>query len=201
MKINKQIRIIFYLIIAFLVLNACTSAGKIDISLSAENKFPVISISNPSGKDVIINPASSTKGSIGFQKDGLINWVKGMPSIQNIVNGENYIWGINSGTKIKLQAVRENDDLSLQLSLVNEASETPDKRYINFKAGEDEYLTGLFERVVDGRQNLSWQEGIKTAMNLRGENVEMKLKPTVSAYAPFYVSSASYGFFVRGTWP
>ena len=38
-------------------------------------------------------------------------------------------------------------------------------------------------------------------MNLRGERVEMKLKPTVSAYAPFYISSANYGFFAHGTWP
>ncbi len=201
MKFNKQIRIIFYLVIASSVLNACTGTGKIDISLSSENEFPVISISNPSGKDVIINGVSRDTGSIGFQKDGVTTWIKGMPSRQSIAGGESFIWEINTGTKVRLQVAKDNDDLNLKLSLLKEDSQAADKWYINFKAGEDEYFTGLMERVVDGRQNLSWQDGIETAMNLRGENVEMKLKPTVSAYAPFYISSSGYGFFVRGTWP
>src|SRR5688572_4499191 len=65
----------------------------------------------------------------------------------------------------------------------------------------DEYYTGLMERVVDGPQQASWAPGIKTAMNLRGQKLDMLVKPTLSLYAPFYVSSRNYSLFIKGTWP
>lgn len=68
-------------------------------------------------------------------------------------------------------------------------------------ASGDEFFTGLFERTVDGNQKESWKAGIETAMDLRGEVVEMIIKPTLSLYTPFYISSANYGLFVDGTWP
>jgi len=68
-------------------------------------------------------------------------------------------------------------------------------------AGPDEYYTGLMERVVDGPQQASWASGIKAAMNLRGQKVDMILKPTTSVYAPFYLSSRGYATFVKGNWP
>jgi alpha-glucosidase (family GH31 glycosyl hydrolase) len=72
---------------------------------------------------------------------------------------------------------------------------------MNVAASNDEYFTGLFERTVDGNQNESWKEGITTAMNLRGEEVDMFVKPTLSLYTPFYLSSNGYGLFFEGTWP
>ena len=68
-------------------------------------------------------------------------------------------------------------------------------------ASQDEYFTGLMERVVDGRQEASWAPGIQAAMDLRGQKVDMIVKPTTSVYAPFYISSRGYGLFVKGTWP
>jgi alpha-glucosidase (family GH31 glycosyl hydrolase) len=68
-------------------------------------------------------------------------------------------------------------------------------------AAPDEYFTGLMERVVDGPQSASWAPGITAGMNLRGQRVDMIVKPTTSLYAPFYLSSRGYGVFVRGTWP
>ncbi len=65
----------------------------------------------------------------------------------------------------------------------------------------DEYFTGLMERVVDGPQGASWAPGIQAAMDLRGQQVDMLVKPTTSIYAPFYLSSRGYGIFVKGTWP
>jgi alpha-glucosidase (family GH31 glycosyl hydrolase) len=65
----------------------------------------------------------------------------------------------------------------------------------------DEYYTGLMERVVDGAQALSWAPGITSAMNLRGQKVDMIVKPTTSIYSPFYLSSKGYAIFVKGTWP
>jgi alpha-glucosidase (family GH31 glycosyl hydrolase) len=82
---------------------------------------------------------------------------------------------------------------------------TPDTGIIRWGFGidakPDEYYTGLMERVVDGPQQASWAPGISTAMDLRGQRVEMIVKPTTSVYAPFYLSSRGYAVFVKGTWP
>ena len=68
-------------------------------------------------------------------------------------------------------------------------------------AAPEEYFTGLMERVVDGPQRASWAPGITAAMDLRGQRVDMIVKPTTSVYAPFYLSSRGYAVFVKGTWP
>jgi alpha-D-xyloside xylohydrolase len=57
------------------------------------------------------------------------------------------------------------------------------------------------ERTVDGPQQASWAPGIKPAMNLRGQKVDMILKPTTSVYAPFYLSSRGYATFAKTDWP
>ncbi len=68
-------------------------------------------------------------------------------------------------------------------------------------AGQNEYFTGLMERVVDGNQRASWAPGITEAMDLRGQTVDMILKPTTSVYAPFYISCRGYGVFAKTDWP
>lgn len=68
---------------------------------------------------------------------------------------------------------------------------------ISIECGEDEYFTGLAERVVDGPQQASWAPGLKEAMNLRGQRVEMLVKPATSVYASFYLSSRGYGLFAK----
>ena len=68
-------------------------------------------------------------------------------------------------------------------------------------ATADEYFTGLMERVVDGPQADSWKMGLTNTLNLRGQKVDMILKPTTSVYAPFYISSHNYAIFVKGNWP
>jgi alpha-glucosidase (family GH31 glycosyl hydrolase) len=68
-------------------------------------------------------------------------------------------------------------------------------------AGEKEYFTGVMERVVDGPQQASWQPDRTEALNLRGQKIDVILKPTLSVYAPFYISSRGYGLFVQGNWP
>lgn len=72
---------------------------------------------------------------------------------------------------------------------------------LEVEAGKDEYYTGLMERVVDGPQRASWAPGLKAAMDLRGQKVDMIIKPTTSVYAPFYLSSRGYAVFVLGNWP
>ena len=68
-------------------------------------------------------------------------------------------------------------------------------------ASTNEYFTGLMERVVDGPQQESWKVGLTNTLNLRGQKVDMILKPTMSVYAPFYISSHNYAIFVKGNWP
>jgi alpha-D-xyloside xylohydrolase len=69
------------------------------------------------------------------------------------------------------------------------------------KASAKEYFTGIMERTVDGPQQNSWAPGIQQTLNLRGQKVDMILKPTMSVYAPFYISSRGYAVFVKGDWP
>jgi alpha-D-xyloside xylohydrolase len=72
---------------------------------------------------------------------------------------------------------------------------------LTVRAEADEYYSGLMERVVDGPQQASWAPGINAGLNLRGQKVDMLVKPTTSVYAPFYLSSRGYGVFIKGTWP
>jgi alpha-D-xyloside xylohydrolase len=45
-------------------------------------------------------------------------------------------------------------------------------------ADTNEYFTGLMERVVDGPQQNSWATNLTAAMNLRGQKVDMFVRPT-----------------------
>ncbi len=68
-------------------------------------------------------------------------------------------------------------------------------------ADKDEHFCGLLERVVDGGQGESWRPKMKEALDLRGQKVEMFVKPTVALYAPFYLSSGGYAMLAEGSWP
>ncbi len=93
------------------------------------------------------------------------------------------------------------DGLNFLLSFSAQPSQDIQKWGFSIDAGKQEFYTGLMERVVDGPQRESWMPGLKEAMNLRGQKVEMILKPSTSVYAPFFLSSRGYGVFVKGTWP
>ena len=69
------------------------------------------------------------------------------------------------------------------------------------KVFENEHFTGLMERVRGTNDKESWRPGITTALDLRGEQVSMFVRPTVAIYAPFYLSSRGYGLWVNTTWP
>lgn len=103
------------------------------------------------------------------------------------------------GRQVSITVVPKNGQFEIQLG----AEPATDIKGWGFsiEAGRDEYFTGLMERTVDGPQQASWAPGIKPAMNLRGQKVDMLLKPTTSVYAPFYLSSRGYGLFVKTDWP
>jgi alpha-D-xyloside xylohydrolase len=103
------------------------------------------------------------------------------------------------GRVVALRVTRETKNFSVHLTA------KPDSGIIRWglslEALNDEHYTGLMERVVDGPQQASWAPGIKRGMDLRGQKVDMIVKPTTSVYAPFYLSSRGYAVFVKGTWP
>ena len=103
------------------------------------------------------------------------------------------------GRMVKVSVVPQGNNFNVSLS----ADKNDDiiKWGVQIDALADEYYTGLMERVVDGPQQASWKPGITEAMNLRGQKVDMILKPTTSVYAPYYLSSRGYAVFVRGNWP
>jgi len=76
-----------------------------------------------------------------------------------------------------------------------------EKLGVRLRVGEAEGFYGLMERVVQGSQGLSWKPGITEGLDLRGQTVDLYTLPTVSIYAPFFVSSAGYGVFVESDWP
>jgi alpha-D-xyloside xylohydrolase len=103
------------------------------------------------------------------------------------------------GRVVSLTVLPEGDNYMVRLS--TRSAEGIVKWGFDIDAKEDEYFTGLMERVVDGPQQASWAPGLKEAMNLRGQKVDMLVKPTTSVYAPFYLSSRGYGLFVKTDWP
>jgi alpha-D-xyloside xylohydrolase len=103
------------------------------------------------------------------------------------------------GRVISVAIGRELSNVSLKFSAQPDADIR--KWGMALEAGTNEYFTGLMERVVDGPQEASWARNITKAMNLRGQTVEMIVKPTLSVYAPFYLSSVGYAVAVQGNWP
>ncbi len=107
--------------------------------------------------------------------------------------------GMSDGRVVTLAVEPRGSDYVVRFSA------TPNTDVIRWgfalEATADEYFTGLMERVVDGPQQASWARGIRQAMDLRGQKVEMKVNPTTSVYAPFYLSSRGYGVFAQTNWP
>ncbi len=189
--------------LSMMLLFSCTESGRVKVRVSEINDFPVFEISHPGGTDIRFRPASNDTGSIGFAAGGEIFWLTGEPARTDRKGGiTTFIWDIQTVGKVEIRISENKDVIDFQLNMLEEDSlKKPEKWFINAGAGDGEYFTGVFERVVDGPQGNSWKESIETALDLRNERVEMQVKPTVSAYAPFYLSSNNYGFYVEGTWP
>jgi alpha-glucosidase (family GH31 glycosyl hydrolase) len=66
---------------------------------------------------------------------------------------------------------------------------------------KNEAIYGLTERTVSDKTQSESYPAEVGGLDRRGELVRMWVVPTISAYAPFYISSRGYGMFVEGTWP
>src|SRR5512132_2227769 len=65
----------------------------------------------------------------------------------------------------------------------------------------DERVYGLTERIVDDLNASELTPQPVGTLDRKGERVSMYVRPTISAYAPFYQSSNGYGSFVDGSMP
>ncbi|HPR32705.1 MAG TPA: glycoside hydrolase family 31 protein [Prolixibacteraceae bacterium] len=187
------------LLCGFGLLTACSSGEGFRFQTDRETGFTEFTIDHPFGKNLSFQ-AGAQSGAVGYILAGDTVWLAGKPKrAESESQAVVYRWA-DAEPVAQLTVQRKGEDRILHFSIENDKLQ-PSAWLLNVAAGEEAYFTGVFERVVDGSQRESWKEGITTGLNLRGERVEVKLKPTVSAYAPFYISSENYGFFVHGTWP
>ncbi len=190
-------KFLFYLFL-LAIITSCSQPN--EVALSLKDNFPILLLANEPYNPIAIEPVSPEKGSIGFSWADSIYWLRGLPDQSRDTSVIHYSWETEAG-KVLLEATIEEMNINFNLKLAGNDTPLPMHWYVNFAATPGEYFTGAFERVVDGQQALSWKPGQENALNLRGQHVDIKLRPTVSAYAPFYLSSNNYGMYVKGTWP
>jgi len=177
-----------------------------NMQLVFENNQHVISI-NDNFLHSPLKLFTPDEGLLYYRTMDGIHWVSGNPDSINSTNNRLFAeW--NSNDKTILVHIKTGEGIiseigGRQYSLAFTATPGDDILEWGFSlnATPDEYFTGLFERTVDGDQARSWEKGITTAMDLHGEAVDMLVKPTLSLYNPFYISSRGYGLFTKGTWP
>lgn len=184
------------------LLAACRERPRVSVHPAGKNHYPVIRIHSGGSKPVTIFPCDEHRGSIGFISKGDTVWLSGKAHYTKTTEKSGvFRWSVGDGRKVTLETGNDGSDFSFNLSLKSPEGNQPEGWVVNLKADRSEYFTGVFERVVDGPQSVSWADSISEGLNLRGQKVEVHLKYTVSAYAPFYLSSAGYGFMVYGSWP
>lgn len=191
---------ILYLLITIPILS-CSNDRLLRLSITDESEFTCFTIDNNNLKAPfkITADKSENKGAVFFETTEGKTWLTGSPLITE--DGQEQYkseWDID-GRNITVAFTRENGKYSF--SFKAEPDSDILKWGLNISATSDEYFTGLLERTVDGHQKESWKKGIITAMNLRGQEVNMLIEPTLSLYCPFYLSSNGYGLFIEGTWP
>lgn len=114
--------------------------------------------------------------------------------------GVEYIYRITDERKARIM-IMPADHGGVKLRFRIDDKDEGERLGLRMKVSPDEAFYGLMERVVQGNQNLSWEEGMTEALDLRGQEVDLFIRFTVSAYSPFFLSSAGYGVYVESDWP
>ncbi len=70
-----------------------------------------------------------------------------------------------------------------------------------FSLADGEHIYGLTERIVDSVIDSELVPIEAGTLDRRGEELTMYVRPTISAYAPFYQSSRGFGVLTAGTMP
>ncbi len=194
----KQIPILFnWLMVCILILYLEGCHENTWIQIDVPNGYPVFTISDENISSPLVIKGDT--GAVYFKTVEGETELKGRPNeISNRDNAVEAKWILNE-REIILSFEKIDGACYFSFRALPDSGITG--WGMSLVASEDEYFTGLFERVVDGDQKESWKKGIAEAMNLRGQEVDMIIKPTLSLYTPFYLSSNGYGLFIEGTWP
>ncbi|HPS13930.1 MAG TPA: glycoside hydrolase family 31 protein, partial [Prolixibacteraceae bacterium] len=201
MKCAKAIVSIFPLVVFLLSFSSCEKNQLVELGYMGDDEFISLGINDEKVKFplLFVTDKQATESAIYFETAKGKQFITGEPDEEkNEVTLFSGTWN-KENRKVTLTVVKSEGGYRYSFTAI------PDDDIIGWGMGlaatPDEYFTGLFERTVDGDQNKSWEKGITSAMNLRGETVDMLIKPTLSLYSPFYLSSNGYGLFVEGTWP
>jgi len=201
MKLTLKLPALFLLAISLLFFSSCERNKLALLTYSGDNKVVSLKINDDKVKSPLqfVVDKQATESAIYFETIEGKQFLLGKPSkIKNNGNLFSATWKV---AKRNVTVTIEKKSDRYLYSFIAQPNEDITGWGMSLAATSDEYFTGLFERVVDGNQTESWKKGITQAMNLRGQSVDMLIKPTVSLYTPFYLSSNGYGLFVDGTWP
>jgi alpha-glucosidase (family GH31 glycosyl hydrolase) len=201
MKLSRKSPVIYLLAFCLLIFCSCEKNKLAELVYSGENKAVSIKINDDNVKFPLqfASDKQASESAISFETVEGKQFILGKPSKEkNIENRFTATWKVD---KRAVTISIEKANGGYHFSFIAKPDEDITGWGMNLAATGDEYFTGLFERVVDGNQTESWKKGITRAMNLHGQSVDMLIKPTVSLYTPFYLSSNGYGLFVEGTWP
>jgi len=204
---KRAVFLLFLLIFSFTFVAGCrnlagTKSAGIEMSLAPPEQVVTFELRSDNLTEAlkITGGEKAKEPGIFFETVQGRELLRGQPD--SIIQKNNYFsgeWKFENGKKVAVDIVTDCDDFIMNLSSKDGPAIV--KWGINIEAGPDEYVTGLMERSVSGDDGKSWEEGVTTGMNLRGQKVEMRMEPTMGIYSPFYLSSRGYGLFIYGTWP
>lgn len=190
----------FLIVLTILVLSSCNAKELIHLKTSGEGivKFSY-SDQNLKVPLNLISDTNAATSAIWFEIAGQKMMLMGKPD--EVISDENKFMGKWMMDSREISISFQQIDGAIHFAFNAQPSDDVTGWGMNITATPDEFFTGLFERTVDGNQQESWKEGITEALNLRGQKIDMLVKPTLSLYTPFYISSNGYGLFFNGTWP
>ncbi|MHC4123007.1 MAG: TIM-barrel domain-containing protein [Planctomycetota bacterium] len=187
------------LVISLLLILPSVSFSQVNLKYFGSENYVSFEIINENLKGTFCITAENT-GCIFYETSEGRVYLSGQPlNTKKIKNGFHGCWQDSNARNIQILITPKDNNYYISFSA--EPSCDIIKWGLSIKVCPDEFFTGCFERVIDGSQELSWQKGIKQALDLRDQTVEMSIKPSLSLYCPFYISSNGYGLFTEGTWP
>lgn len=196
MKAKPPLSLLISAVVLFL---SCSVSASVTLEYSGTQKYVSFKIINEHLKEPLVITGNQTDA-IFYETANSRTFLFGEPFYtENVEGGFHGRWRNSDGRIVEVLIKPQSSNYHIKFTA--EPSVNIQKWGFSLGASADEFFTGCFERTVDGHQELSWQEGIKTALNLRGETVKMLISPTLSLYCPFYLSSRPYGLFTKGTWP
>jgi hypothetical protein len=149
---------------------------------------------------LIADGSAGAGGGIWFETASGRSYLGAAPdTMAQVDGGFSGSWTLAGGRTATVSVSPIGDGFVLELAA------SPDRDILGWgfalQASPEDFFTGVFERTVDGDQRESWRPGITEAMDLRGQRIEVLVKPTLGLYAPFFLSSSGYGISFDTTWP